>query len=237
MTGATKASKREARAIRRACPQEAIRRASIRPDDAAAAAATTMASLAERKDPAMDGAFEAAAKEAAGPVLSEVFEADDSEEEQDEMPEPAAPLRMNRVSRKEKNAVRRACPREGLRRASIRPDAMAHAQVIQAAIEAQGRVSAPAAMEGGSSAARQQRPQSPSRPNSADFSPRTRKAVRRVMPKKSMSFRELQQQPRAVERPSMEDLTDLATIGKEGAGVCPPGELVGGRAQGAAFPA
>ena len=85
MTGATKASKREARAIRRACPQEAIRRASIRPDDAAAAAATTMASLAERKDPAMDGAFEAAAKEAAGPVLSEVFEADDSEEEQDEM--------------------------------------------------------------------------------------------------------------------------------------------------------
>ena len=57
------------------------------------------------------------------------------------------------------------------------------------------------------------------------------------MPKKSMSFRELQPQPRAVERPSMEDLTDLATIGKEGVGVCPPGELMGGRAQGAAFPA
>jgi hypothetical protein len=131
------------------------------------------------------------------------------------------------VSRKEKSAVRRACPREGLRRASIRPDAMAHHAVIEAAIQA-GRSSAPAAMEGGS-AGGEQRPQSPSRPHSADYSPRTLKAVRRVMPKKALSFRERTPASTYDQGKSEPvDLTDLASVSKEHVGTCPPG---------AAFPA
>ena len=226
MTGA--AARREARAIRRACPQEAIRRASLKPgdaNDAAAAAAAAAAAVGAAPIGTIDGmtgmaemaALQKAAKEACGPMMQSV------DEEQDELPQPVAPLRMNRVSRKEKSAVRRACPKEGLRRASIRPDAMAHEAVIKAAVAA-GRASAPAAMEGGG-AAIEQRPQSPSRPHSADFSPRTRKAVRRVLPKKALSFRErLPQNIESKSESEPADLTDLASIiGKGHDGTCPPG--------------
>lgn len=203
MTGA--AVRRETRAIRRACPQEAIRRASVKPDDENAAAAAAAAAL------------EVAAKEAIGPMM----QAFDEEDEEDEMPQP---LRMERISRKEKKAVRRACPREGLRRASIRPDAMAHEAVILAAIQA-GRSSAPPAMERGS-ATTEQHPQSSSRPSSADFSPRTVKAVRRVMPKKALSFRERQPNFTYEERksgPEPDDLTDLANLMKEQSDMRTPG--------------
>ncbi len=224
MTGA--AGRREMRAIRRACPQEAIRRASIKPDDAtdAAAAAATAAAAAAAANEAATGMsmLEVAAQEALGPV--HLMQSVEEEEEEDELPQPLAPRRMNR---REKNAVRRACPREGLRRASIRPDAMAHHAVIEAAIQA-GRASAPAVMEGGS-AVGEQRPQSPSRPHSADYSPRTIKAVRRVMPKKALSFRERTPVPTHGERKSESvDLTDLASLAKEHPGTCP---------QSAAFPA
>lgn len=210
------------RAIRRACPQEAIRRASVKPGDAAAAAAAAAAAVAATEATSMS-MHEVAAKEAVG--HANLMQSVD--EEEDELPQPVAPLRMNRVSRREKNAVRRVCPREGLRRASIRPDARAHQAVIEAAIAA-GRSSAPAAMEGGS-AGGQQRPQSPLRPHTVDYSPRTLKAVRRVMPKKALSFRERTPAPTCDEGKSESvDLTDLASISKEHVSTCPPG---------AAFPA
>lgn len=221
MTGAT--GRREARAIRRACPQEAIRRASLKPGDAGdrdAAAAIAAATLAA----AAPVGLAATAEDASFSV--HMLSVD---EEEDEMPKPIAPQRMHkRVSRKEKSAVRRACPKEGLRRASIRPDAFAHEAVIQAAIEAD-RSSAPPSLEGGAVAEHQS--QSPSRPHSADFSPRTKKAVRRAIPKKALSFREREQHAGPKQRnsvPEPADLTDLAAIGKERAGACPPG---------AAFPA
>lgn len=221
MTGA--AGKREARAIRRACPQEAIRRASLKPSDPNARAAAEAAAAVTVTAPIQVGLAASAADASFSVHMQSV-----DEEEEDEMPKPIAPQRMhNRVSRKEKNAVRRACPKEGLRRASIRPDALAHNAVIQAAVEA-GRRSAPACMEGGS-AVPEHRPQSPSRPHSADFSPRTKKAVRRAIPKKALSFRELEQHADLKQRKSAPaDLTDLAALDKEHAGTCPPG---------AAFPA
>ena len=202
-----KVSKKEARAIRRVCPQEAIRRASARPDggSAAAAASATAASMLQRDMAAV------ALEQSQAARLQD--NSDDDQDDVDEMP-----LCMNRVSRKEQRAVRRACPREGLRRASIRPDAMAHMAVIQAAIQAEfgGRESAPATMKGSGVPQEAMRPQLPSRPSSADaafFSPRTQKAVRRVMPKKSMRFHERSMQKHeSVDE--HEDLMDLATLGR-----------------------
>jgi len=159
-------SRREARAVRRACPQEAIRRASLRPQDASAATAAAAVAAAE----AMAKATSRAAK-----MKTSTAEPDHAGEAERIMP-----LRM---SKRETRAVRRAVPKESMRRASIRPDAMAHEAVVQAAKAAYeaGRSSAPAELQGGGAA--KAPADVPARPSSADdvvLSPKTQKAVRRL---------------------------------------------------------
>ena len=161
-------SRREARAVRRACPQEAIRRASLRPQDASAATAAAAVAAAE--------AMAKATFRAAKMKTSTAEPADDASEEAERI----MPLRM---SKREARAVRRVVPKESMRRASIRPDAMAHEAVVQAAKAAYeaGRSSAPAELQGGGAA--KAPADVPARPSSADdvvLSPKTQKAVRRL---------------------------------------------------------